>query len=162
MAVQGFDAIAAEKEVGRKYANMMRAAFRAQISVLDKKSGTLKKIGSRVRFKNLQLQSIAIKTVNYAFVNFYGVDKDRKEHIMHLSKKGSNVKRKTHPFKLNPKIQTLEIPNHIVEGFATELAEIRGSQIITEASKNLKLEPQYSSSYFSCPFKKSFAHLICL
>lgn len=137
MAQRGFDAIAAERAVGRKYANMMKAAFKQQISVLDKQSGKLQRVGSRVRVKDHMLQSISVRTVNYAFVNFHGVDKIRKAHSF-KSKKGNVFQRKEHPFKLNPKIQTLEIPDNIVNGFATEIAEIRGDEVLAEASKNFK------------------------
>lgn len=136
--MKGFDAIGAERKVGRKYANMMKDAFRRQISVLDKRSGKLQRVGSRVRVKDHMLQSISIRTVNYAFVNFHGVNKVRKEHSFKGST-GNVFARKAHPFRLNPKIRTLEIPDHIVQGFADEIADIRGDKVLAEASNNFKI-----------------------
>lgn len=136
--MKGYDALGAERAIGKKYAIMMRDVFRRQVSVLDKKTGTLKRAGYRVRVRNLQLQSIAVRTVNYAFVNYHGVDTQRKAHQF-KSKSGGVFTRKAHPFKLNPKIQTLEIPEHIVNGVADELAEVRGNRVLAEASENLKL-----------------------
>lgn len=138
MKVKGFDALGAERAVGRKYANMLKDSFKKQISILDKRSGKLQRVGSRVRVRNLQLQSIAVRTVNYAFVNYYGVDTVRKAHTF-KSKKGNVFERKAHPFKLNPKIQSLEIPENIINGFADEIAEIRGDQVLAEASQNFKI-----------------------
>lgn len=135
--MKGFDAIGAERKVGRKYANMMKDAFRRQISVLDKRSGKLQRVGSRVRVRNHMLESISIRTINYAFVNFHGVNKVRKEHSF-KGNSGNLFTRKAHPFRLNPKIRTLEIPDHIVQGFADEITEIRGDKVLAEASNNFK------------------------
>lgn len=125
-----------EKKIGRKYAGLMKTAFKQQISPLQKQSGKLQKVGSRVRVRGGEVRSIAVRTVNYAFVNHFGVDKNRKAHQF-KTKSGKMSKRKEHPFKLNPKIQTLEIPDNIVEGFATEMAEIRGDEFLVDSTKFL-------------------------
>lgn len=136
--MKGYDALGAERAIGKKYAIMMRDVFKRQVSVLDKKSGKLNRAGYRVRVRNLMVQSIAVQTVYYAFINYHGVFHDRRQHSF-KSKAGNMFTRKAHPFKLNPKIQTLEIPENIINGFADELAEVRGNYVLAEASKNLKL-----------------------
>lgn len=130
------DNTAKERVIGKKYALLMRASFKKQVSVLDKRSGLLKKVEYRVRFRNNKLQSTAAKTVNYAFVNHFGVDKERKSHIF-KSSTGKTFMRKALPFKLNPKIQ-LEIPPEIINGFADEIAALRGDKVLVNMGRFLQ------------------------
>lgn len=130
------DYTAEERAIGKKYAMQMRDAFKQQVSVLDKQSGALRKVGHRVRFRNQEVQSISVRTVNYAFINFFGVDKERKAHSFRTAT-GKTFKRKSHPFKLNSKIQTLEIPKQIIDGFADEISELRGDKVLADAGRFL-------------------------
>ncbi|MDD3772113.1 MAG: hypothetical protein RBT46_04340 [Weeksellaceae bacterium] len=130
------DYTAEERAIGKKYAMQMRDAFKRQISVLDKQSGALRKAGYRVRFRDQEVQAISVQTVNYAFVNYFGVDKERKSHSLKTATGKISI-RKSHPFKLNSKIQTLEIPNQIIDGFADEISELRGDKVLVDASRLL-------------------------
>lgn len=132
------DNIAAERAVGQKYAKLLRDSIKRQLSVLDKKSGKTSKPRYRVRFRSYQLQSISVVTVKSAFVNHFGVDTQREAHFL-TTKSGRTIKRKAHPFKLNPKIKSLEIPASIVNGLADEIAAIRAGEILIEASKALEI-----------------------
>lgn len=135
----GQDIISKERELGRRYARMLRDSFKSQISVLQKHTGQTSKVGYRVRFRDLMLQSIAVRTTKVPFINYFGVDKERKSHSFH-SKSGAVLVRKAHPFKLNPKISDLNIPRHIVDGFADELSELRGDRIMVDAGKLLDIK----------------------
>jgi hypothetical protein len=67
-----------------------------------------------------------------------GRSKTRKAHTF-KSESSNELTWKAYPFILRPKIQTLEIPEPIVNSFADEIAGIRGSHVLAEASRNLKL-----------------------
>lgn len=133
------DTITQEKAVGRKYAQQLLHSIKSQLAVLNKQTGKLQKAGSRVRVRNGELLSISVITVNYAFINHYGVDKERQSHTF-KSKSGKTLIRKAHPFKLDPKVKKLEIPGNIVNGIADEISEIRGSKVLIEANKALEIK----------------------
>lgn len=132
------DNIAAERAIGQKYAKLLRNSIKSQLSVLDKKTGTTSKVGYRVRFRNNELQSVSAKTIKSAFINHFGVDTQREAHTF-KSKKGNVFQRKEHPFKLVPKVKTLGIPDFIVNGFANDIAELRGDGVLIGASKALDI-----------------------
>lgn len=130
------DNIAAEKAVGQKYAKLLRNSIKSQLAVLDKQTGKTSRPGYRVKFRSYQLESISVVTVKSAFVNHFGADIERRAHTI-TSKLGHEFQRKAHPFKLNPKIKTLEIPASILNGLADEIADIRSNEVLIEASKAL-------------------------
>lgn len=136
--MRGRDFIAEERSIGKKYAIELRNSFKKQISVLDKHTGDTFKAGYRVRFRQQMLQSVAVKTTKVPFINYYGVNKQRAENTYH-SKSGRMFTRKSHPFKLHAKIKDLHIPINIVNGLADEIGELRGDQVLTEASKNFQI-----------------------
>ncbi|MFA7448732.1 MAG: hypothetical protein WCY77_09870 [Weeksellaceae bacterium] len=132
------DNIAAERAIGQKYAKLLRNSVRSQLSVLNKKTGKTSRPGYRVRLRSYQLQSISVVTQKSAFVNHFGADTVRKAHTF-KSKKERVFQRKEHPFKLNPKIKTLEIPASIINGLADEIADLRGREVLVEATKALDI-----------------------
>lgn len=134
--MRGRDFIAEEKQIGRKYGTLMRNSFRAQVAVLKRDSGKSSKPSYRARYFDTMLTSLSVRTVNYVFPNFYGVDTERKEHFFR-SKSGKMVARKAHPFKLNPKIKDLTIPEDIVNGLADDLSELRGTEVMTDLAQKL-------------------------
>lgn len=73
----------------------------------------------------------------YPFVNFYGVDKERQSHSF-KSKSGRIFTRKTHPFKLKPKISDLTIPDDLINRFADDISNLLGDQILAEAGKQFQ------------------------
>lgn len=133
------DTIAQEKAVGRKYAQQLLHSIKSQLAVLDKQTGKTSRPVSRVRFRFYQLESIGVVTVKSAFINHFGVDKERKSHTF-KSKSGKTLIRKAHPFKLDPKVKKLEIPASIVNGLADEISEIRGTEVLIEANKALDIK----------------------
>lgn len=137
--MRGRDLISEEKVIGKKYVKLLRNSFKSQISVLNKRTGRTFKVGTRVRFRDLMLQSIAVRTTHVPFINFYGVDKERKEHYF-KSKSGKVLTRKEHPFKLVSKIKDLNIPTAIINGFADEIGELRGDAIIATADKQFQVK----------------------
>lgn len=132
------DNIAAERAVGQKYARLLLKSVKAQLSVLEKDTGETSRPGYRVRLRSYQLQSISVITKKSAFINHFGVDKVRKAHTFE-TEEGKVFQRKAHPFKLNPKIKTLGIPASIINGLADEIADIRGREVLVEATKALDI-----------------------
>lgn len=135
--MSGKNIIGEERTIGNKYAQQLRSSFKKQVSVLDKITGQTSKPGYRVRFRDSVLQSIAVRTVKSPFVNFYGVDKERKSHSF-KSRSGKTVIRKAHPFKLNPKILELSIPDNIINGLADDISNLRGDRVLVEAGNQLQ------------------------
>lgn len=134
--MQGRDFIGEEKKIGRKYAIALRDSFRRQIAGLSKNTGKASKPGYQVRFRYLMLQSIAVRTVKYTFINHYGVDTIRKANSPNG---GPVLHRKPHPFKLKSTIPEINIPERILNGLADDIAELRGDRVLTEAGKQWRI-----------------------
>jgi hypothetical protein len=136
--------IEAEKAAGREAARELAAFIRGKHkSLFEKHSGRLQKVGYGIRTRNHFLTSVSAKTVKYAYVQHFGVDKTREAHGIKShkaeSKKGkvftrNSFIRKAHPFKLKAK-NHLEIPPSIVEKLANKIGEIRADEVLTETSK---------------------------
>jgi len=139
------DVISKEKAIGRKYALELRNDFKSQISVLNKKTGATSKIGYRVRFRDLMLQSIAVRTTKVPFINHFGVDKERQAHQV-KSKLGKIYTRKAHPFKLNSKISDLTISETLVNNFADEISELRGDKVLAEIANQFSSKSNHQVS----------------
>lgn len=136
--MRGRDFISEERAVGRKYAILLRDNFKQQISVLQKRTGETFRVRYRVSFRDLHVRSVVVRTTKVPFIQHFGVDKMRKAHTFR-SKSGNTFTRKEHPFKLASKIPSLEIPDHISEGFADEISSIRGDEMLYAAGKLFEL-----------------------
>lgn len=135
--MRGRDFISEEKKIGRKHAMYLRNSFRKQISNLRKDTGRASKPGYRVGFRQHMLQSIAVQTVKYTFINHLGVDTLRKANS---PKGGPVLHRQAHPFKLKPTIADISIPEKILNGLADDISELRGDLILSEASKQWQIK----------------------
>lgn len=131
------DNIAAERAVGQKYAKLLQDHFKKQVSSLDKRSGTLMKPRYRVIMRNAELKAISVRTLKYAFILHHGVNTDRIQHSLKTRSK-KTVTRVEHPFKLQSKIK-LDVVHSLVIGFANEIADIRGREVLVEATKALDI-----------------------
>lgn len=139
--MKGRDYISEERRIGKKYAIELRNSFKKQISVLEKQSGKSFKPGYRIRFRDLMLNSIAVRTVNYVFVQHYGVDGARKTHT--VRRNGKSFIRKEHPFKLESKVKELMIPEGIVNGLADEISGLRGDQVMAQFDKEFQSKQNF-------------------
>lgn len=118
-----FDIIAREKAIGSHAANTLRKDFKAALGETANIKGESKKATVRARYKDMRLDRITFSAPNYIFMQHYGFEGTKKNHVM-MRLKATDV--------FNIALQK----SNVLDTLATQIAENRMGEVILKINLN--------------------------